>query len=149
MAALIATAPSGASRWIARDQVLQLAWVVGAGAQIDPGLEREETFGLVVEAGKQDRDDRKVVLASLAVEGDLDLAVLPGAHARAKEHGDRAGAAELLLEKRLPGLAGRQAGPIEEAGDARFTQARADCLDRVRIGAAVAEETSLAAASII
>ena len=109
-----------------RDQVLQLVRVVGVGAQVDPGLQREEALRLVVEAGQQDRDDREVVLAGLAVEGDLDLAVLPGAHALAEEHGDRAGPAELSFEKRLPGLAGRQAGPIEEAGDAGFAQARAD-----------------------
>jgi hypothetical protein len=122
------------------DQVLQLVRVVDASAQIDPGLKPKEAFGLVVEAGQEDRDDRKVVLPGLAIEGDLDLAVLPGAHALAEEHGDRAGPAELFLEERLPGLAGRQVGAIEEASDAGFGQARTDRRDRARIGTAVTEE---------
>ena len=60
-----------------RDQVLQLDRVVGLGRQIDPDLELKEAFGLVVEAGQQNRDDREVVLVTLAVESDLNLAVLP------------------------------------------------------------------------
>ena len=35
-----------------RDQVFQLGRIVDAGAQIDPGLELEEAFWLVVEAGQ-------------------------------------------------------------------------------------------------
>jgi hypothetical protein len=60
------------------------------------------------------------VLAVLAVEGDLNLAVLPGAHALSEEHGDRARPGKLLLKKRLPRLAARQPGPIEETGYAHF-----------------------------
>ena len=122
------------------DQRLELCRVVEIGAQVDPGLEAEEAGWLVVEARQQDRDDGEVALAALAVEGDLDLAVLPGAHALAEEHGDRAGPTELSFERRLPGLPRRQAGPIEETGDAGFAQACADRLDRVRIGTAVAEK---------
>ena len=80
------------------------------------------------------------MLAALAIEGNLDLAALPGAHALAEEHGDRAGPAERRLEKRLPGLAGGQPGPIEEAGNAGFGQSRTHRRDRLRIGTAVAEK---------
>jgi hypothetical protein len=146
MAALM-SAGSSASRWIAAIRFFQLGGVVGVGAQVDPGLQCQDTFGLVVDARQQDLDDREVVLAGLAVEGDLNLTVLPGAHPLAEEHRDRAGTAELFFEKRLPGLAGRQSGPIEEAVDAGFAQTRAHGGDRIRIGSAVPRETSLAVAA--
>jgi hypothetical protein len=61
-------------------------------------------------------------VAGLRQTGDIAPLVLPGPHALAEKHGDCAGAAQLSFEKRRPGLAGRQPGAIEEAGDAGFAQ---------------------------
>ena len=108
------------------EQALQGLGLVEAGAQVDPGVERQEgaerdVVGL--QAGQQDRDDRErgrgPLGGGLPVEAELDLAVLPAADAGwAEQDDERAAVAEGRLELRLPGPAAGQGVAVEEGAQA-------------------------------
>ena len=77
-------------------------WVGKVGAQVDPGLKLEEAAGRILDLGQEHGDDRELAAGALRlglpVEGELDLALLPGTQARrADEDGNRAAAGDGLL----------------------------------------------------
>ena len=129
----------------ALEQQVELAGVVGVGAQVDPGLQLQEAAGRVGDLGQDDRDDREdaalALQLGLAVEGELDLAPLPGAEpGGADQHGDRTAAGDALLQGGEPGLAGGQLVAVEEGGEAGGLERRAQAQHRIRVGTAVAQK---------
>ena len=105
----------------------------------------QEAAGRVLDLGQEDGDDREAAAGALRlglpVEGELDLALLPGAEpGRADEDGDRAAAGDALLQGGEPGLAGGELVAVEEGGEAGGLERRAQAQHRFRVGAAVAQE---------
>ena len=83
----------------------------------------EEAAGRVGDLGQEDRDDGKGSLDPfrfrLPVEGELDLAVLPGAEASGPdEHGNSATVGQATLERGQPGLSGGELVTVEKGGEA-------------------------------
>ena len=149
MAALMAAAPSGASRWIAA--IRFCSWTGSSG----PARRSIQVWSARKPLGSSSRPGSRIGMTGKScsrawrsratwtsrccqepMRWPTNTATAP----------DRPSS---RLEKWLPGLAGRQPGAIKEAGDAGFGQARAHRRDRLRVGAAVAKETSLAVGATI
>ena len=115
------------------------------GAQIDPGLQAQEPARRVCDFREQDRNHWKSAPGpfgfGLAIEGELDLAALPGPQAgRADEDNDRTAGGDGLLECGEPLLAGGKLIAVEEGGNTRLCQPRLNLSRRFRVGTAVAQE---------
>ncbi len=92
-------------------------------------------------AGQQHRDDGKARLASLPVERQVLLPLLPGTEAfGAEEDGDGAAAAEGGFQRLRPRLAGRQIPAIEKDANAPVDQRPRDAFDRRMVAPVIAEE---------
>src|SRR5262249_49407751 len=129
----------------AGEQPLELDGVGKIGAKVNPGLQLEEATGWVLDLGQEDGDNRKAVASALRLslpdEGELDLALLPGAEAhRTDEDGHRAAAGDGLLQGGKPGLAGGEVVAVEESGETSRLQVSLDPAHRFRVGAVVAQE---------
>ena len=76
--------------------------IVAPIPQIDPGVEADETRDRIA-ARQQDRHDRKIRFPRLAIEGEVQFALLPLAEtARADEDNDRAAIRQRSLEDLRP-----------------------------------------------
>ena len=114
-------------------------------AEVNPGIEEEKTGSEIRRLGEEDRDDREAAASAfrlgLPFEGELDLALLPGAQAhRTDEDGHRAAAGDGLLQGGKPGLAGRELIAVKEGGKTSHLQVSLDPVHRVRVGAVLAQE---------
>jgi hypothetical protein len=123
-----------------RHQEFERALIGGARRQIDPGVELEETQG-GIGAGEQHRDHRKAGLASLTVEREVPLPLLPRAKALGTDKdGDRAAGCQRILQRQRPRLPGGEIPAVQKHTEAALMETARDLPHRRMINGVIAEE---------